>query len=41
MDIRVIAEHVENESVFEVVRQMGVDFAQGFAVGRPEPLLTH
>ncbi len=41
MDIRVIAEHVENESVFEVVRQMGVDFAQGFAVGRPEPLVTH
>ncbi|MGD8510376.1 MAG: EAL domain-containing protein, partial [Gammaproteobacteria bacterium] len=41
MDIRVIAEHVENESVFEVVRQMGVDFAQGFAVGRPEPLTTH
>jgi diguanylate cyclase (GGDEF)-like protein/PAS domain S-box-containing protein len=41
MDIRVIAEHVENESVFEVVRQMGVDFAQGFAVGRPEPFETH
>jgi len=41
MDIRVIAEHVENETVFETVRNMGVDFAQGYAVGRPAPLSTH
>lgn len=41
MDIQVIAEHVESETVFEAVRTMGVDFAQGFAVGRPAPLSTH
>ncbi len=41
MDIKVIAEHVENETVFEAVRNMGVDFAQGYAVGRPAPLSTH
>jgi EAL domain-containing protein (putative c-di-GMP-specific phosphodiesterase class I) len=29
---------VESQAVFERVRDMGVDFAQGFAVGRPEPL---
>ncbi len=38
MGIRVVAEHVESEAVFDRVRSMGVDFAQGFAVGRPEPL---
>jgi EAL domain-containing protein (putative c-di-GMP-specific phosphodiesterase class I) len=38
MDIRVVAEHVETDTVFEAVRRMGVDFAQGYAVGRPEPL---
>lgn len=38
MDIRVVAEHVETDTVFEVVRRMGVDFAQGYAVGRPEPM---
>lgn len=38
MGIRVVAEHVESQAVFERVRDMGVDFAQGFAVGRPEPL---
>ena len=38
MGIRVVAEHVESQAIFERVRDMGVDFAQGFAVGHPEPL---
>ena len=38
MNIRVVAEHVETDTIFEAVRRMGVDFAQGYAVGRPEPL---
>jgi diguanylate cyclase (GGDEF)-like protein/PAS domain S-box-containing protein len=38
MDIRVVAEHVETEAIFDRVRSMGVDFAQGFAVGHPKPL---
>jgi diguanylate cyclase (GGDEF)-like protein/PAS domain S-box-containing protein len=38
LDIRVVAEHVESEAVFERVRTMGVDFVQGYAVGRPKPL---
>ncbi len=40
LDIGVVAEHVETEVAFDTVRRMGVDFAQGFAVGRPEPLRT-
>ena len=38
MNIRVVAEHVETEAIFDRVRSMGVDFAQGFAVGHPKPL---
>jgi diguanylate cyclase (GGDEF)-like protein/PAS domain S-box-containing protein len=38
LDIGVVAEHVETEDAFDTVRRIGVDFAQGFAVGRPEPL---
>ena len=38
LNIRVVAEHVETEVVFDKVRQMGVDFVQGYAVGRPTPL---
>ena len=38
LDIRVVAEHVESEVVFDKVRQLGVDFVQGYAVGRPTPL---
>jgi diguanylate cyclase (GGDEF)-like protein/PAS domain S-box-containing protein len=34
----VIAEAVESESVLEKLREIGVDYAQGFAVGVPRPL---
>ncbi|MEM9209476.1 MAG: hypothetical protein AAGA61_09530, partial [Pseudomonadota bacterium] len=33
-----VAEHVENELIYQQMRNCGIDFAQGFAVGRPEPL---
>jgi diguanylate cyclase (GGDEF)-like protein len=35
-----IAEHVEDEETLEIVRAMGIDQAQGFAVGRPQPIDT-
>jgi diguanylate cyclase (GGDEF)-like protein/PAS domain S-box-containing protein len=38
LGIKVIAEHVETELAFERVRALKVDFAQGYAVGRPAPL---
>ena len=38
LGIKVIAEHVESEQAFEVVRALKVDFVQGFAVGRPVAL---
>lgn len=38
LNFRVVAEHVESQASFEAARRMGVDFAQGFAIGRPQPL---
>jgi diguanylate cyclase (GGDEF)-like protein/PAS domain S-box-containing protein len=38
LNFRVIAEHVEDMSALESARRMGVDFLQGYQVGRPQPL---
>ncbi|MBV8852996.1 MAG: EAL domain-containing protein [Sinobacteraceae bacterium] len=38
LNFKVIAEQVEDESSLEAVRRMGVDYVQGFAVGKPLPL---
>jgi diguanylate cyclase (GGDEF)-like protein len=33
-----IAEHTENELIFSALRELGVDYAQGFGIHRPEPI---
>ncbi len=38
LKFKVIAEQVEDASAAEVVRRIGVDFLQGYAIGRPKPL---
>jgi diguanylate cyclase (GGDEF)-like protein/PAS domain S-box-containing protein len=38
MGRKIIAELVESTAVVEKLREIGVDFAQGFAVGMPRPL---
>jgi len=38
LGLRTIAVQVEGPEVLECLRRVGVDFAQGFATGRPEPL---
>jgi EAL domain-containing protein (putative c-di-GMP-specific phosphodiesterase class I) len=38
MGKKVIAESVENDAVLEKLREIGVDYAQGFGVGEPRPL---
>jgi EAL domain-containing protein (putative c-di-GMP-specific phosphodiesterase class I) len=35
---RTIAEHTESASVREALAALGVDYAQGFAIDRPQPL---
>ncbi len=38
MDVRTIAESVTSESILEVLREIGVDYAQGFGIERPRPI---
>ena len=38
LNFRLIAEQVEDSASLEMARGMGIDFAQGYVLGRPEPL---
>jgi diguanylate cyclase (GGDEF)-like protein len=38
LDKQTIAEHTENEAIQASLRELGVDFAQGFGIHRPEPI---
>lgn len=37
MDLKVIAEYVENEEILDLLRVMGVDYGQGYQILRPIP----
>jgi len=38
LGIKTIAEYVENEALLERLRELGTDYAQGYAIARPAPL---
>ena len=38
MKLKTIAEHVEDESTLSVLREIGVDYVQGYYFGRPEAI---
>ena len=38
LNFRIVAEQVEDQQSLDTVTGMGIDFAQGFVVGRPQPL---
>jgi len=40
MQKQVVAEFVENLAILDELRQIGVDYAQGYAIGKPVPVLT-
>ncbi len=37
MNIQTIAESVENDEILELLKKMGVDFAQGYGISEPKP----
>lgn len=41
LGIRTVAEYVEDESILMELRTLGIDYAQGYAVARPIPLIAH
>jgi EAL domain-containing protein (putative c-di-GMP-specific phosphodiesterase class I) len=38
LNFKVIAEQVEDAAGLDAARRIGVDYVQGYAVGRPKPL---
>ena len=38
LGIQTIAEFVENDAILARLRELGVDYAQGYGVGKPEPM---
>ena len=38
MGMQTVAEYVESEAILIKLKELGVDYAQGFSIHRPEPL---
>ena len=38
MGIKTVAEYVENQEIFETIKTIGVDYAQGYGISKPCPL---
>ncbi len=39
LKIETVAEFVEDEEVYEIVKECGIDYAQGYYIGKPEASL--
>jgi diguanylate cyclase (GGDEF)-like protein/PAS domain S-box-containing protein len=39
MGKQTIAEFVENDAILEKLKELGVDYAQGYGIGKPQPLI--
>ena len=37
-NMEVVAEYVENEEIYKVLCDLGVEYSQGYYFGKPEPL---
>ena len=41
LKVETIAEFVSSKEIFEVIKEIGIDYAQGFYIGKPEPIEKH
>ncbi len=39
MNIKTVAEFVEDRSTLDQLRELGIDYAQGYGVAKPTPLV--
>jgi EAL domain-containing protein (putative c-di-GMP-specific phosphodiesterase class I) len=37
-NIQTVAEFVENENIYNILKELGIDYSQGYYFGKPEPL---
>jgi EAL domain-containing protein (putative c-di-GMP-specific phosphodiesterase class I) len=40
LDKSTVAEFVESQEIFDFVKSVGIDFVQGYLLGKPSPLST-
>ena len=38
LSIKTVAEYVSNDEIYDVVKSIGIDFAQGYQIGKPQEL---
>ncbi|EDQ02558.1 putative bifunctional diguanylate cyclase/phosphodiesterase [Shewanella benthica] len=41
MGIETVAEFVENQDIIDKLQEIGINYAQGYAIGRPQPLSSY
>jgi EAL domain-containing protein (putative c-di-GMP-specific phosphodiesterase class I) len=41
MGLKTIAEFVENDDILKELKNMGVDYGQGYGIGKPEPFVIN
>lgn len=39
MEIKTIAEFVENDAIFTEIKNIGIDYVQGYGIGKPQPFI--
>ena len=37
-NIKIVAEYVENENIYHILKNLGVNYSQGYYFGKPQPL---
>ena len=41
LHVQTIAEFVSSKEIYDIVKELEVDYAQGYYLGKPEPIETH